>query len=89
MEYGAATTPGDNGEFVVMDSAAGAGSIVMANPADAVWEPPATWIVKLKIPAVVGVPPIAPAPDNVKPAGKDPDARVHAYGVAPPVAANV
>jgi len=43
--------------------------------------------VKFDVPAVVGVPVIAPVdPFNVKPAGKLPTIVAHVYGVVPPVA---
>src|SRR6476646_6264706 len=38
------------------------------------------------VPAAVGVPEIAPAEERVKPAGSAPDARLHVYGVVPPLA---
>ena len=44
-----------------------------------------TFAVKSNGPAVVGVPEIAPAPDNVKPGGKVPVAD-QVYGAVPPVA---
>ncbi len=49
-----------------------------------------TMAVKLKEPAVVGVPEIAPLEaDNVRPAGNAPALMLQLYGVVPPVAAKV
>src|SRR5262245_37437226 len=48
-----------------------------------------TWTVKFAVPAVVGVPVISPAADNVRPAGGVPDVTDHRYGGAPPVAARL
>jgi hypothetical protein len=45
-----------------------------------------TRTVKLGLPAAVGVPLITPDALRVSPAGKDPEASVQAYGVAPPAA---
>ena len=46
-----------------------------------------TRIVKFDVPALVGVPVIAPVdPFNVKPAGTLPTIVAHVYGVVPPVA---
>ena len=60
---------------LVILSGSAAGAIVIANGLDAV--PPAvsaTWIVKLNVPAAVGVPVIVPAAGSrLSPAGKDPD----------------
>ena len=47
-----------------------------------------TCIVKLDVPAVVGVPEIV-APDKFKPAGKLPAIRLQVYGRTPPVAVKV
>ena len=47
-----------------------------------------TWTVKLLVPAVVGVPEIAPEEDSVRPAGRAPVARAQVYGAIPPVAFN-
>jgi hypothetical protein len=46
-----------------------------------------TCMVKLDIPAAVGVPVILPD-DHVKPEGNVPDVRDHEYAPVPPVAAN-
>ena len=49
-----------------------------------------TWIVKLKVPKVVGVPEITPvAPFNVNPVGRDPELIFQLYGLVPPVACKV
>ena len=49
-----------------------------------------TRTVKFEVPAVVGVPVIAPVdPFNVKPAGKLPAIVAHVYGVVPPAATRV
>lgn len=49
----------------------------------------ATRTSKLKLPVVVGVPPIAPAGESVSPGGRVPLARVNVYGGAPPDAVMV
>jgi hypothetical protein len=38
------------------------------------------------MPAAVGVPEIVPALPNVRPVGREPDARDHEYGLTPAVA---
>jgi hypothetical protein len=49
-----------------------------------------TWIVKLKLPAAVGVPLIAPdAEFKFKPEGQEPLVKEKLYGVVPPAAAMV
>lgn len=48
-----------------------------------------TLIVKLKFPAVVGIPEIVPVVDRVRPTGKVPELMLQLYGMVPPVAANV
>jgi hypothetical protein len=49
-----------------------------------------TWIEKLVLPALVGVPLMTPAEERVNPAGNDVlFARLKVYGVTPPVAVNV
>ena len=45
-----------------------------------------TFIVKPKEPEAVGVPEITPAVDNVRPPGRDPEARLQEYGEVPPLA---
>ncbi len=47
------------------------------------------FAVKVKVPGVVGVPEIVPVLLRDRPAGKDPLAIDHVYGVTPPVAARV
>src|SRR5204863_9186369 len=86
-EYAALAAPAGRGEVVIID---GAGLIVSANGLDAVWEPVSlTSAVKLAVPAVVGVPLIAPPLDNVRPAGKPPNVIDHVWDPVPPAAANV
>jgi hypothetical protein len=46
----------------------------------------ATWTVKAKVPALVGVPETEPSDASVRPAGKAPSLIVHLYGWTPPVA---
>ena len=56
------------------------------------WGLPAslTWAVKVKVPALAGVPLIAPlAALSAKPPGRDPLAIAQVYGVVPPVAESV
>jgi hypothetical protein len=48
-----------------------------------------TWNVTLEAPAVVGVPPITPVADKLKPAGSVPEDTHQLYGAVPPVAASV
>ena len=48
-----------------------------------------TCAVNVAEPAAVGVPPIVPPADRVRPAGNDPDASDHVYPPVPPVAASV
>jgi hypothetical protein len=48
-----------------------------------------TLAVKLKEPAVVGVPEIVPVAESVRPAGKAPEVMLQLYGVVPPLAAKV
>jgi hypothetical protein len=49
-----------------------------------------TWTEKAVLPALVGVPLIAPAGDRVNPVGREvPLARLKVYGVTPPAAVNV
>jgi len=49
-----------------------------------------TWTEKAVLPALVGVPLIAPAEERVNPAGNEvPFARVKVYGVTPPAAVKV
>jgi hypothetical protein len=68
-----------------------AGLIVMANACVAVRDPlSVTRSVMFDVPAVVGVPLIAPDDEfNDNPAGKVPAARSQVYGVVPPVAAKL
>jgi hypothetical protein len=44
-------------------------------------------MVKFESPLVVGVPVIWPDADKLRPAGSEPDCKVHVYGVTPPLAA--
>ena len=48
-----------------------------------------TWTVKLKMPAVVGVPVIVPVVDKLRPVGNVPLLIDHAVGVIPPLAVSV
>jgi hypothetical protein len=49
-----------------------------------------TWIEKLVLPALVGVPLMTPAEETVNPAGNEVlFARLKVYGVTPPVAVKV
>ena len=71
-----------------------AGLTVRAKAFDAVCGVPAescTWTVKFDVPAVVGVPVIAPvAAFKLRPAGSEPVITVQlTYGGVPPVAPNV
>ena len=90
-EYTVPTVPAGNGLAVLIVSVAGL--MVNANALDAVCGEPAescAWIVKFAVPAVVGVPLIAPVPAfNVSPAGSAPAVTLHVYGGVPPVAAIV
>lgn len=45
-----------------------------------------TLIVKVKEPAVVGVPDNAPLVERLSPAGRTPEPKLQLYGVVPPVA---
>jgi len=76
-------------EVVVMES--GEAFPVMLSAWVAVSEAAsATWIVKLLVPDVVGVPEITPVLGaSDRPEGNVPEATDHVYGVVPPVAANV
>ncbi len=76
-EYGNATAPFGRGDAVVIERLT-----VSENALDAVCGVgvalSVTCTVKLNVPAVVGVPLMTPAADNVRPAGKVlPDARDH------------
>ena len=73
-----------------MDGGVGAAVTVMRNGFEADrLAASVTFTVKSNGPAVVGVPVIAPEPDNVKPGGKVPAATDQLYGVIPPLADNV
>jgi hypothetical protein len=48
-----------------------------------------TWNVMLEVPAVVGVPPITPVADKLRPAGSVPEDTHQLYGAVPPVAVSV
>jgi hypothetical protein len=50
---------------------------------------PATRIVKLEVPAVVGIPSRTPVADRLRPAGSVPADTDQLYGLVPPVAASV
>jgi hypothetical protein len=84
-EYGVPVMPGGS-EDVVM--ASGVGKIVRANCCWAVvahTPDHVTATTKPNVPTAVGVPPIAPPLESVRPPGSDPDARSHVYGGKPPV----
>jgi hypothetical protein len=76
-----------------MLAATGTEAIVMLRPLVAVcigFPASVTWALKLKVPAAVGVPAIAPLSGlSVRPGGRDPLAINQAYGVVPPLAVNV
>ena len=73
----------------MIESAEG-GATTIESDLVAVCVPSFTCAVKLKVPAVVGVPAMAPLDAfNEKPGGKLPDASDHVYGVVPPVAASI
>jgi len=48
----------------------------------------AAWIVKLKVPALVGVPETVPSDPIDSPPGNAPETTDHVYGWTPPVADN-
>jgi len=56
--------------------------IVIESDFDAVWGVgvvvSVTWIVTVEVPAVVGVPEMAPVDARVRPAGSEPDVMAHA-----------
>lgn len=76
-----------------MVSVGGAAPIINCNGLVVVWDvggvESVTRIVKLDVPAAVGVPEITPAVLNVSPAGSEPLSRLHANGGVPPVAVSV
>ena len=76
-----------------MVNVGGAAPIINCNGLVAVWDvgdvESVTRIVKLDVPAAVGVPEITPAVLNVRPAGSEPLSRLHAKGGVPPVAVSV
>jgi hypothetical protein len=85
-EYAAPTMPFGRGDDVVIEIG---GMIVRENPFVTGFETlSATRITKLLIPTPVGVPPMTPAADNVRPPGNVPDATDHVYGGIPPLATN-
>jgi len=87
-EYAVPTVPLSRGDTVVIES--GGGSTVRANDFVVVRDALSrTWTVKFAVPAVVGIPLITPAADNVRPAGGAPVVTDHAYGGVPPVAAKL
>src|ERR1022692_2785265 len=75
-------------EAVVMD---GGGLMVKANALLAVaWLTSVTWMVKLKLPAVVGVPLICPVAEfSATPAGRVPAGTLKVKGNVPPVITRV
>ncbi len=87
-EYAVPTAPFGRGDAVRIET--GGGSTVSANDFVVICDALSrTWTVKFAVPAVVGVPVITPAADNVRPAGGVPDVTDHRYGGAPPVAAKL
>jgi hypothetical protein len=86
-EYGVRFTPVGRGDAVVIASC-----IAIDNVLDAVCTGvplSATCTIKLRFPALVGVPLITPELDSVRPAGKAPDVIVQLYGAVPPAANKV
>jgi hypothetical protein len=87
-EYEVPTAPFGRGDAVVIES--GGGSTVRTNDFVVICDALSrTWTVKFAVPAVVGVPVITPAADNVRSAGGVPDVTDHKYGGAPPAAAKL
>jgi hypothetical protein len=80
-EYGVPTVPGGRGDVVVIESGVTRGAMVTLNVFSAVRglaPESVTRTVKLNDPFIVGVPFMAPADDNPRPAGKEPEATDHA-----------
>src|ERR1700722_2715065 len=76
---------------VVPVFAIGAAAIVMLSVVDAVWTGvplSVTATTKVEVPALVGVPAIAPVPDRLRPVGRTPDVSDHVSAVLTPVACN-
>ena len=93
--YTTPTVPEAN-ELVVMLTGGSGGGGAGATPMLSAWvafcagaEESVTLAVKEKLPLCVGVPEIAPAAESVNPGGSVPEARLHIYGIVPPVAARV
>jgi hypothetical protein len=86
-EYGAPATPSGSDSVVIAGSAAR----TEKDKARVAAEPKAslTRTVAAKLPAVAGVPLIAPEEASDKPPGRLPDAILHVYGVLPPLAFRV
>jgi hypothetical protein len=90
--YAVPTVPEGSGDVVVMTSGLTAGSILRLNVVCVVCAVAllsVTRIVKPNEPAAVGVPVSEPPAERLSPVGKEPETSDHAYGVVPPVAANV
>jgi len=86
-EYAAPVYPDGRGELVVIASDATTVRLkVLVIVAGAL---SVTRTVKLYVPAVVGVPVIAPALESASPGGRVPDEIAHVYGGIPPLAASV
>ena len=86
--YGAPTVPAG---IPAQDAVIAGGAMVMLQllvvVPDAFPRESTTWAVKLNVPAVVGVPVIAPEfASSVNPAGSDPVVIENVYGGAPPEA---
>jgi hypothetical protein len=74
----------------MLSSVAAAALIVKENDfVDEALLAPVTRTVKVEVPAVVGVPLIAPPVDRERPAGRGPEETDQLYGCVPPVAASV
>jgi hypothetical protein len=83
--YAVPTVPAGSGLAVEIVGAAT--GLTVREKAFVAVPPPVTWTVKLKAPAVVGVPPITPVEAfRLSPAGSAPAEIDQLYGVVPPVA---
>ena len=85
---GAVVVPGVVVVVVVVAGAAQSGAMVTVCSCDAVnggGLESATWTVNLNVPALVGVPVIAPSEGDIfRPGGRLPDTTDHVYGPMPP-----
>jgi hypothetical protein len=87
--YAVPTVPAVSGLAVEIVGAAAALIVKENDFVDEALFPPVTRTVKVEVPAVVGVPLIAPPVDRERPAGRDPEETDQLYGVVPPLADNV